>query len=127
MARQISSILRIISVAMLVTVLMCNSIESLRSRFYDDPYSSSYDRPYSGGRTGERAIVTVAGARNTYDGRAPSKIALDDRYGGLPYGRYDRLDAGRGRQPFYPGNFGGLMGGYGGLMGGYGGYGPNSR
>lgn len=100
-----------------------------RSRFYEDPIGS-YDGPYGnlGGATGERAIVTVRGARNPYDGSAPSKIAIEDNpyRGPYPRGVYDRLDSSysRGigsRMPYYPQSDYGYNSGYN--RGGYGGYG----
>lgn len=97
-----------------------------RSRFYEDPIGA-YDGPYGnlGGATGERALLTVRGARNPYDGSAPSKIAIEDNpyRGAYPRGVYDRLDSGysRGigsRMPYYPQSDYGYSG-----RGGYAGYG----
>lgn len=89
-----------------------------RSRYQDD-YLGGYDSPYAAGATGERAIVTVRGARNPYDGSAPSKITIEDNpyRGAYPRGVYDRLD-GYGGGARYP-----RMDPYGYGMGGYGGYG----
>lgn len=95
-----------------------------RSRYFDDQLE---------GATGERAILTVRGTRNPYDGSAPSKIAIEDNpyRGPFPRGVYDRLDSAGGynRRPLYPmddynnGPSLGLGGGYGGYPGGYnGGY-----
>lgn len=99
-----------------------------RQRFYEDPYAES--GPY-GGATGERAIITVRGARNPYSGYAPAKIAIEDEpyRGPYPRGVYDRLDSGYGRGGMRPMPYGMgygqsmLGGGYG---GGYGGYGAGS-
>lgn len=107
-----------------------------RSRsYYDDNYNNGYEGPYGGGlhglaspmgaATGERAILTVRGTRNPYDGSAPSKITIEDNpyRGPYPRGIYDRLDSDYGRRPMYPRH---LSDGYGysnlGLGGGYGGY-----
>lgn len=83
-----------------------------RSRIYEDSligggYGGGYGGggPYAmGGATGERAILTVRGARNPYDGSAPSKIAIEDNpyRGPYPRGVYDRLDGGYGRPSRYP-------------------------
>lgn len=80
----------------------------IKQQFFNDGYG---DMPYA---TGERAIVTVRGARNPWDGSAPRKIIIeDDPYRGpLPIGPYGRLDG--GRMPY---------GGYG-MGGGYPGMGP---
>lgn len=64
---------------------------SSRQRFFDEPYANT---PYGSMATGERAVITVRGARNPYDGRAPARLTIeDDPYRGpLPRGIYDRLD-----------------------------------
>lgn len=78
-----------------------------RQRFYEDPYATGMGS-YGPMATGQRALITVRGARNPYDGSAPAKLAIEhDSYRG-PYparGVYDRLDMQR------------PMGGY--PMGGY--------
>lgn len=92
-----------------------------RSRYLDDYNSSPYETPYGGAAmpTGERAIVTVRGARSPYDGSAPSRIAIEDQpfRGPYPRGVYDRM-------PMYPrpsGGYGsGLGSGYPGYNSGYG-------
>lgn len=75
-----------------------------------------------GGPTGERALITVRGAHNPYDGRAPQKLTIEDqpyRRGPYPRGVYDRLD-GYGSSPLGMG-LGMGMGGYAGRYpGGYG-------
>lgn len=72
------------------------------------PYDDPYDQPF--GASGQRAIVRVSGARDTYDGRAPSRLILEDSPWGSGYapsrGIYDRNDYGRGRMPYYPGDYG---------------------
>lgn len=97
-----------------------------RSRYYDDidggygGYGGSPHGMSSSVPTGERALLTVRGARNPYDGSAPSKLAIEDQpfRGSYPRGVYDRLDGGR---PMYPqqDSYSGY-GGYNGI-GGYGG------
>lgn len=99
-------------VALLAVVYSSSSVDAKllrRSRYYEDPIGS-YDGPYGnlGGATGERAIVTVRGARN-YDSSVPSKIAIEDNpyRGPYPRGVYDRIDSSysRGigsRMPYYP-------------------------
>ena len=89
-----------------VLLLICQltPVESklLRSsRYFDDePYGAG---PYGGGavRTGERAIVTVRGARDTYSGLPPRRLTLESSpyAGGYPRGIYDRLDGYGGRRP----------------------------
>lgn len=98
------------------------------SHYYDD-VEGGYGRyggggSYGAGRTGERAIVTVRGARNTYSGLPPRRLTLESSpyAGGYPMrGVYDRLDGygGGGRRPI------GMMGSdlvpvgpYGGAYGG---------
>lgn len=78
-----------------------------RSRYYDDLGGAGYDGPYGSGvpmPTGERAILTVRGARSPYDGSAPSKIAIEDNpyIGSYPRGVYNRLDGYGARPPIYP-------------------------
>lgn len=82
---------------------------SRRSRFYDDGSSfGGYGAGSYGMPTGERAMITVRGARNPYDGSAPSKISIEDNpyRGPYPRGVYDRQDLAyggmRARQPYYP-------------------------
>lgn len=82
-----------------------------RSRYYEDSMDPYY--PSASGRTGERAILTVRGARNPYDGSAPGKMIIQDNpyRGPFPRGVYDRVDPsydrGYGRYPStYPDQFG---------------------
>lgn len=119
----------IASIVVLLVSVYSYSAEAklLRQHLFDDSYSGAYDRPYA---SGQRALITVGGARNTYDGRAPSKLIIEDQPWGSGLapsrGIYDRLDVPRGpRMPLYPaGGYGG-MGGYGGPGGyGYSPYGP---
>lgn len=77
----------------------------MRSRIYNDQPGGMYDNgPYGmqPGATGERALITVRGARHPYDGSAPNKMIIEDqpyRRGPYPRGVYDRLDMGYGRMP----------------------------
>lgn len=106
----------------LLVIICCSSISESklfgRSRYYDDPIG--YDGPYGmTGATGERAILTVRGTRNPYDGSAPNKLIIEDNpyRGPYPRGVYDRLDAGYGGMSRYPRRDYGYSnyGGYGGL------------
>lgn len=117
--------LLIFALAMLTVcqVVTPNEAKLLRSsRYFDDYSSSPYDSPYSGSAvvpTGERAIVTVRGARSPYDGSAPGRIAIEDQpyhRGPLPRGVYDRA-------PAYPRQLDGGYSHHGGYGSGYGGYG----
>lgn len=125
MTSTISTIKFFSTIVALLVVVFCASLDAKllrRSRYYDNPMMGGYDRPYEGGATGERAIVTVRGARNPYDGSAPSRIQIEDNpyRGPLPRGVYDRLDggySGGGRMRDY----GYSRGGYGNYMGGGGG------
>lgn len=100
-----------------VLVLICCLASPLeakllrRQRIYDDSFGGSpyggYDGPQSGVATGERAIMTIRGARGPY-GMAPSRIQIEDNpyRGPYPRGVYDRLESsysgGRSRMPYYP-------------------------
>lgn len=113
------------TIVALVAIISCSLLEAKllrRQRIYDDQLGG-YDGPYSGGATGERAIVTVRGARNPYDGSAPSRIAIEDNpyRGQYPRGVYDRLESGYSRQrmPYYPQQDYGYSGYGGGNYGGY--------
>lgn len=93
-----SKSLLVILVLVVVAVASCQA-KLRRSRYFDEGYDSA---PYASGSTGERAILTVRGTRNPYDGSAPSKIAIEDNpyRGPYPRGVYDRLDGySRGRYP----------------------------
>lgn len=132
---QINSSKLISVVAVVLALVYCclaasgsSEAKLLRRSRYQDDYLGGYDMPYSGA-TGERAIVTVRGARNPYDGSAPSKIAIEDNpyRGAYPRGVYDRLDGYAGSRypradPYLGGGGGGGygMGGFGGPYGGYG-------
>lgn len=132
-ASKISKMTLLCGVAAVLIAAMVQPLEAKllgRQRFYEDSYGEG--GPY-GGATGERAIITVRGARNPYSGHAPGKMAIeDDPYRGpYPRGVYDRLDSGYGRGGLRPMPYGGYpqtaLGGYGGYSGfnggGYGGYG----
>lgn len=113
-ANMIKQILALIALLLIVCPMTLTEAKLLRtrSRIYEDSliggggYGSG--GPYAmGGATGERAILTVRGARSPYDGSAPSKIAIEDNpyRGPYPRGVYDRLDSGYGhpsRYPMYP-------------------------
>lgn len=96
-----SSRVSLVSLTGLVLILVAlgqfASVESklLRpTRHYEDDFDGPYGRPF---RTGERAIVTVRGARDTYSGLPPRHLAIEaGPYGGYPRGIYDRLDGGYG-------------------------------
>ena len=112
-----------LAAALLVLALVYSSQVSeakllRRSRYYDD---FDYDRGYGPAvpvATGERALITVRGARHPYDGSAPAKIAIEDNpyRGSYPRGVYDRLDGyGGGRYPRAdPYGYSNYNGGYGG-------------
>lgn len=137
--KNLSSLISIIVIICILVINLEQHVEGKllhRSRpYYDDSYTNGYDSPYGGGihgyagpmgaATGERAILTVRGTRNPYDGSAPSKITIEDNpyRGPYPRGIYDRLDAGYNRRPMYPPY---PSDGYGysnlGLGGGYGNY-----
>lgn len=132
---KLSAVALVVLAAVLISALQTEAKLLGRQRFYEDSYA---DGPY-GGATGERAIITVRGTRNPYNGYAPGKIAIEDEpfRGPYPRGVYDRLDGGYGggrgglRPMPYGGGYGGPLssafGGYGGGSGynngGYGGYG----
>lgn len=106
----ITSIKTTVAIAIIMGLICCSASDAKllrRSRLYEDSLGG-YDGPYNGGATGERAIVTVRGARNPYDGSAPSRIAIEDNpyRGPYPRGVYDRLDSGYSRRasgsPYYP-------------------------
>ena len=98
----------VVAIALIALWTCCIEAKLLRrSRYYDD--IGGYDSTYGPGAmgampTGERAILTVRGTRNPYDGSAPSKIAIEDQphRGPLPRGVYDRLDAYGARPSMYP-------------------------
>lgn len=102
----ITQIIAVLTIVGLICGLSTEAKLLRRSRYYDEPYlnGGGFDGPYASGATGERAIVTVRGARNPYDGSAPSKIIIEDNpyRGAYPRGVYDRLDGGYGRPPIYP-------------------------
>lgn len=97
-------IIKSLLVAIGLAVCLVSSEAKLfgRSRYYENDMDQYY--PSASVRTGERAILTVRGARNPYDGSAPSRLAIEDNplRGPLPRGVYDRLDSGYGRYPIYP-------------------------
>lgn len=128
-SNSISNLIKNMTMCIALFLVLCSCMYSSpaeakflrRSRYMDEGYGG-YDSPYGGSMavpTGERAIVTVRGARNPYDGTAPSKITIEDNpyRGPYPSGIYDRLD-GYNRRPMYPR---GDMG-YSNPYGGYGGY-----
>jgi len=97
----------VVSIALaLVCVSVCADAKLLRhSRYFDE----GYDYPAAGHSTGERAILTVRGTRNPYDGSAPNKLAIQDEphRGPFPRGVYDRTDGyGMSRYPMGRPGFG---------------------
>lgn len=96
-----------LTIAQLISTSQAKLLSS-RQRFFDEPYANT---PYGSMATGERAVITVRGTRNPYDGRAPARLTIeDDPYRGpLPRGIYDRLDYAGGRMPY--GGVGYPMGG----------------
>lgn len=106
------------AISKILTALACLVMVSLQlsdfaqaklirpQRYFDDNYDGmAYAGSHlmgSGGafRTGERALVTVRGARDTYNGLPPRSLALESApyQGAYPRrGIYDRLDGyGRG-------------------------------
>lgn len=125
---------RLITISALVIVAVASSVAVSgdakllrRSRYYGDGPMDGYDSPYASGSTGERAIITVRGARNPYDGSAPNKLIIEDQpytRGPYPRGVYDRLEPGYNR-PMSP--LSEAYSGYSGYSGGYGGYGGYGR
>lgn len=113
-----NSLRQVFALAALLAIVFVASSEAKllrRSRFYDDQFDGPYPVP-----SGERAIVTVRGARHPFDGSAPAKIAIEDNpyRGPYPRGVYDRLDAGYGRGGARPYPYQHDMGGYGQNYGG---------
>lgn len=107
----LSNVIKPIVALVVICCLVSQPLEAKllrRQRIYDDSFGglSSYDGPYSGGATGERAIMTIRGARGGPYGMPPSRIQIEDNpyRGSYPRGVYDRLDGygGRGRMPYYP-------------------------
>lgn len=95
--------IEILAVVVLMALWLCCAEAKFlrRSPYYDD-----LDGMYGAGSrnvpTGERAILTVRGARNPYDGSAPGRLTIEDNpwRGPYPRGIYDRLDGyGGGRYP----------------------------
>lgn len=91
------------NLALLLVVVLAIVVEARQTRYIDEQEGDFDAR----GSTGERAIITVRGARNPYDGRAPSKLIIEDNpyRGAYPRGVYDRIDAGYNRPnrpPVYP-------------------------
>jgi len=102
------------STLLVISLIACCSVLEAkllrRSRIFgEDSYGGGgYNGPYSAGATGERALITIRGARNPYDGTAPSKIAIEDNpyRGPYPRGVYDRLDSGRIGRMYPQGDYG---------------------
>jgi hypothetical protein len=102
MSAPISSKLPVVLASLACLVLLAGHFRAAESKllrpapYYDEgfgPYAGG--RPYGPVRTGERAIVTVRGARDTYSGLPPRHMALESGpyAGSYPMrGVYDRLD-----------------------------------